>query len=202
MDLKGCLKMVFLENGSIFEEIHLPFLTMVKNFLELRAQTALFSVFIITTKVRSRRFMRKDGRRISYIYNVKGDLTEVHLPNAAVTFYEYDRDHHIIRETKPCGKILENIYEQGRVKEQRSPMGPQQQIITTTTFDYQEGQSVVTDAAGGKTTYKIFQKQIYKITDPLGYATYHSWFLDDKSWFDAESEKIMAWDQKGGARRA
>ena len=142
----------------------------------------------------------KDGRRISYDYNSQGDLVMVTLPNTAIVVYEYDRIHRIIRETKPHGKVLENIYDDnGRVKEQRSPMGPQQEMITTATFDYTDGITAVTDAGGGKTTYKIFEKQIYKITDPLGDCISHSWFIDKDSWFDPETEQVVAWDQKGGA---
>ena len=50
-------------------------------------------------------------------------------------------------------------------------MGPQQEMVTTATFEYADGETIVTDAGGGKTTYKIFEKQIYKVTDPLGYHT-------------------------------
>jgi RHS repeat-associated protein len=145
----------------------------------------------------------KDGRRISYDYNSQDDLVKVTLPNTAVITYDYDRDHRVIRETKPHGKVLENIYDsEGRVKEQRSPMGPQQAMITTATFDYADGETTVTDANEGKTTYKIFQKQIYKITDPLGHETLQSWFIDEESWFDPETEQILPWNQKGGAIRS
>jgi len=110
----------------------------------------------------------KDGRRLSYDYNSQGDLVKVTLPNTAVISYEYDRAHRVIRETKPHGRVLENIYDDaGRVKEQRSPMGPQQEMIATATFNYADGITTVEDADGGKTTYQIFQRQIYKVTDPL-----------------------------------
>ena len=141
----------------------------------------------------------KDGRRISYAYNSQGDLVKVTLPNTAVMTYDYDRSHRVIRETKPSGKVIENIYDdQGRVKKQKSPMGLSQEMIVTATFDYQDGLTTVTDAGGGKTTYKIFQKQIYKTTDPLGYQTLQSWFIDENSWFDPETEKVTEWNQKGG----
>lgn len=106
----------------------------------------------------------KDGRRVSYAYNSQGDLITVLLPNTATISYEYDKFHRIIRETRPHGKVLENIYdEQGRVKEQRSPIGLQQEILPSAIFDYQDSMTTVTDAGGGKTTYKIFQKQIYNL---------------------------------------
>mgnify|MGYP001612536226 FL=1 len=145
----------------------------------------------------------KDGRRVSYKYNSQGDLIKVVLPNTAAICYEYDRFHRIIRETRPHGKVLENIYdEEGKVKEQRSPMGIQQQMITTAIFTYQDGITTVTDASGGTTTYKIFQKQIYKVTDPLGYQTLQSWFIDEHSWFDPETEQIIEFNQPGGAPRS
>jgi RHS repeat-associated protein len=144
----------------------------------------------------------KDGRRISYGYNSQGELTKVTLPNTAVISYEYDNEHRIIRETKPHGKVLENIYKEGKVHEQRSPMGPRQQMILSAKFDYQDGLTTVTDAKDGKTTYKIFQKQIYKIIDPLGYETLQSWFIDENSWFDAETEQVLPWNQPGGAARS
>ncbi|MDR3624441.1 MAG: DUF6531 domain-containing protein, partial [Chlamydiales bacterium] len=145
----------------------------------------------------------KDGRRVSYNYDSQGDLTQVTLPNTAKIFYEYDRFHRIIRETKPHGKVLENIYDdKGRVVEQRAPMGLQQELITNATLAYQEGLTLVTDAAGGQTIYKIFQKQIYKITDPLGYQTYSSWFIDDKTWFDPLTESVINWNQPGAWPRS
>ncbi len=143
----------------------------------------------------------RDGRRISYSYSAQGDLTKVTLPNTASIYYEYDRDHHLIRETKPYGRVLENIYEGDRVKEQRAPMGLMQSMVITATFNYQNGLTTVIDAQKGKTTYKIFQKQIYKIIDPLGYETLQTWFVDERSCFDPIKEEIVAWEGPGGAAR-
>jgi YD repeat-containing protein len=145
----------------------------------------------------------QDGRILSYTYNAGGDLIRVELPNTAIISYEYDRFHRIIRETRPHGNFLENIYdEQGRVIKQRSPVGPQQALITSATFSYKEGITTVTDGEGGETTYQIFQKQIYKITDPLGYQIMQAWFIDEKSWFDPERERIVDWNQPGGYPRS
>jgi len=145
----------------------------------------------------------KDGRRVSYNYNSKGDLIKVTLPNTAEICYEYDRNHRIIREIKPHGKVLENVYDaEGRVREQRSPMGSQQEVVATAFFEYADGKTVVTDASGGKTTYQIYDKKIYKVTDPLGFTTLQSWFIDKESWFDPENEAIVQWSQNGGAVRS
>ncbi|MEX0962288.1 MAG: DUF6531 domain-containing protein, partial [Simkaniaceae bacterium] len=145
----------------------------------------------------------KDGRRISYSYNSRGDLVKVVLPSTAAVTYEYDKAHCLFRETKPLGQVLENVYDnEGRVTEQRSPMGPRQEMVVTARFEYGDDTTIVTDAAGGKTTYKIFQKQIYKIVDPLKVVTLQSWFVDEESWFDAKSETIQPWNEAGAARRS
>lgn len=143
----------------------------------------------------------RDGRRISYGYNSLGDLVKVTLPNTAVISYDYDHAHQIIRETKPQGKVLENRYVDGKVIEQRSPSGPGQAIISSATFDFQEGLTTVTDPQDKKTAYKIFQKQIYKIIDPLGYKTLQSWFIDEHSWFDPVTEQVVAQKESGSAAR-
>jgi RHS repeat-associated protein len=149
----------------------------------------------------------KDGRRITYSYDSQGDLVKVLLPNTAEIRYEYDRYHRVIRETKPHGRVLENVYyekggNEGRIKEQRSPMGPQQEMVTTATFEYADGKTVVTDAEGGTTTYQIHDKQIYKIIDPLGFTTLQAWFINKESWFNPETEQVVEWNQKGGSIRS
>jgi RHS repeat-associated protein len=145
----------------------------------------------------------KDGRHVSYSYNSQGDLVKVTLPNTAIITYEYDHAHRVLRETKPHGKAIENIYDdQGRVKKQKTPMGLQQEMIPTAIFEYTDGITTVTDANEKKTTYKIFEKQIYKVTDPLGFSILQAWFIDEKSWFDPETEKVTEWNQKGGAIRS
>ena len=145
----------------------------------------------------------KDGRRISYEYNSLGDLVHVTLPNSASITYEYDHAHRLIRETKPHGKVLENVYDDaGRVKEQRSPMGFKQGMVTTATFEYFDRMTTVTDACGGKTIYKIFGKQIYKVIDPLGHTSLQSFFIDEQSWFDPVTEQVQPWNQKGGVAKS
>lgn len=145
----------------------------------------------------------KDGRRITYEYDPKRDLIKVTLPNTGVIRYEYDRSHRILREIKPHGCILENFYDdQGRVIQQKSPTLPQQQMAVTATFDYVDGCTTVTDAADGKTVYKIFEKQIYKIIDPLGSTILQSWYIDETSWFDPETEQLQPWNGPGSAAKS
>ncbi len=140
----------------------------------------------------------QDGRCITYTYNIRGELYKVTLPNEAEITYDYDGQHQIVRETKPNGMILENDYENGKVKAQRSPMGPAQQMATMAYFDYQKGFTTVTDGEGGKTTYFIKDNRIYKVIDPEGDQILHAWFIDDKSWFDPQTEQIAPWDRPGG----
>ncbi|MCE5294087.1 MAG: DUF6531 domain-containing protein, partial [Chlamydiales bacterium] len=145
----------------------------------------------------------QDGRRVHYTYNNEGELVKVTLPNTAEIHYEYDRLHQIIRETKPHGHVVENIYnDEGKVTEQKSPSGYKQELITTAKFSYSKNQTTVEDACNGVTTYKIFQKQIYKIVDPLGAVTLKSWFIDKNSYFDPESERVVAWNADGGFVRS
>lgn len=134
-----------------------------------------------------------DGRRIRYKYSSQGDLTEVILPNDAVIAYDYDSKHRVIRETKSHGRVLENDYDElGRVIEQRSPVGQMQKMIPTAIFEYKNNMSIVTDSGGGCTTYFIHDKRIYKIIDPLGNRIFQTWYLDEKSWFDPQTEKIVS----------
>lgn len=144
----------------------------------------------------------KDGRHILYTYDSRRDLRSVLLPNNGTILYEYDHEHQIIRETKPHGRSLENIYKEGRVVEQRSPSGLEQRMAVTAKFTYTDTLTTVEDGTGAKTEYRIFQKQIYKITDPEGHLTFQSWFIDDHSWFDAETETLQSWDQPGASARS
>ena len=144
----------------------------------------------------------RDGRRIYYHYDSRGDLIAVIQPNDAAINYEYNLLHQIIRETRPLGSILENEYENNKVIKQRSPLGPQQEMITSATFAYHDGVTVATDASGSNTEYHIYQKQIYKIIDPLGHLILRSWFIDKNTWFDADTETIQSWDQAGGWQRS
>ena len=96
------------------------------NFLRIESSNGDFCGLLYNHEGKISEIYAKDGRRISYNYNSQGDLIKVTLPNTAVITYEYDHSHRIIRETKPHGKVLENIYKEGKVEKQHSPMGPQQ----------------------------------------------------------------------------
>jgi len=145
----------------------------------------------------------KDGRRIYYQYNSTGDLKKVVFPNGAFVEYTYDPSHQIVRETKSHGRVLENTYdEKGRVIKQRSPVGPQQEMVVSASFLYGDGVTIAIDASGASTEYKIFENQIYKIADPLGFITLQSWFIDANSYFDAEKESVIFCEQLAGHPRS
>ncbi|MFZ4772762.1 MAG: DUF6531 domain-containing protein, partial [Chlamydiia bacterium] len=118
----------------------------------------------------------REGRRVTYEYSNRGDLTRIILPNTAVIYYEYDQEHRVVRETRPHGKVTENRYDsEGRVIEQWTAAGEEQRLVPTATFIYNEGETVVTDGGGGQTIYKIKNKQIYEITDPVGGMILQTW---------------------------
>ena len=180
----------------------LTFLYDQKCLSRIESSTGAYCGFKYSPEGMIREIYSQDGRRINYTYDSQGDLRTVTLPNEANVTYEYDSQHQIIRETKPYGRVLENIYKDGKVIQQISPMGQNQAMTTTATFEYQEGLSTVTDSGGGTTIYHIHEKQIYKILDPKGYKTLNAWFIDANSWFDPETEKIMPYDLPGGYARS
>lgn len=144
----------------------------------------------------------KEGRRVLYDYDAKGNLVKITYPNGAEKIYEYDLQHRIVREIKPHGKVLEHIYDdEGRVKEQRMQVGFSRDMFATKSFDYADGMTIVRDARGGKTIFKFFEKQVYKIINSLGFITSFAWFIDESSWFDPDLERVVAWNQEGGAVR-
>ncbi len=198
----------FFQNGLLQKIINATGNTLIftyspkKRLKRIESAYGAFFEFNYTPDGLINEIYSQDGRHITYDYNLQGDLWKITLPNGANIVYEYDSQHRIERETKPYGMVLENTYENGKVKEQRTPMGPAQQMATTATFDYQKGLSTVTDGEGGKTTYFIRENRIYKVIDPEGYSIFHAWFVDDKSWFDPETEKIVSWDQPGGYQKS
>src|SRR5205085_1226595 len=68
-----------------------------------------------------------DGRRVIYEYDSFGDLVQVNLPGLQEVRYDYnhyaytkkgtsyfDSFHALVRETKPGGRVLQNIYDRQR----------------------------------------------------------------------------------------
>ncbi|PCI77094.1 hypothetical protein COB21_03440, partial [Candidatus Aerophobetes bacterium] len=198
----------FFEEGLLKKWVNhqgssLTFSYVENKLSRIESSTGNFCGFHYGAQGRVSEIYAKDGTRVSYSYNDCDQLVRVVLPNSATITYDYDRSHRIIRETKPHGQMLENIYDdEGRVIEQRSPMGSEQEIITTATFEYSEGCTRVMDGAKSATIYKIFDKQIYKVIDPLGLVTLQSWFIDETSWLNPETGKVIAWNKAGGFLRS
>jgi YD repeat-containing protein len=92
-----------------------------------------------------------DGRRLHYDYDSYGDLVTVTLPDVSQINYEYnhygfagsdgnmyyDSDHSLVREIKPEGRILQNIYDaQRRVVAQMATVGPDLDVYTNAYLTY------------------------------------------------------------------
>ena len=61
------------------------------------------------------------GRRVSYAYNVAGDLVTVTAVDATTT-YGYDSSHRITSVRDAAGRVTTNVYDgQGRVVSQTEP---------------------------------------------------------------------------------
>lgn len=145
----------------------------------------------------------RDGARVFYKYNVLGELTHVVLPSGATLTYEYDHHHHILRETRPHGQVIENIYDaQSRVIEQRAAMGQAQAMTVTAKFEYSPECTIVRDAAGARTTYHLFDQQIYKVEDPLGGLITQSWFIDESHYLDGDTGEVKSYEGEGAYKRS
>lgn len=140
-----------------------------------------------------------DGRRIYYEYDGSGDLRRVIAPDNSITEYEYEHDtfnangnvtdfstHLLVREVKPEGRILENVYDvERRVTEQRASVGNDMvpvrnarftYTVTSTPGDPLTGQTVVEDAYDRPTTYTFADGMVTSITDPLNQVIQQEWY--------------------------
>jgi RHS repeat-associated protein len=140
-----------------------------------------------------------DGRRIYYEYDGFGDLRRVIAPDNTVTEFEYEHDtvvvsaqsveystHLLTRETKPEGRILENIYDaERRVIEQKATAGNDMVPVRNARFTYTitsadgdpiTGQTVIEDAYDRTTTYVFEEGCITSITDPLNLVIQNEWY--------------------------
>jgi len=145
-----------------------------------------------------------DGRRLYYQYDSFGDLTQVTLPDASTIGYTYQHattpatagapapapysTHLITQETKPGGRILQNVYDSGtydtahaiynrRVVKQSATVGTTQTLVQNATFSYgtpvlnadgvtYNGSTTITDVNGNTTTYSYVGNQITNVNSP------------------------------------
>ncbi len=127
-----------------------------------------------------------DGRAVSYGYDFRGDLTDVQLPDGQRWSYVYGPgatgpgNHRIIKELKPDGRILQNVYDPyGKVTQQKATVGLDMTPVVTATFDYSvPGQTTVSDAFGKATVYQYTNNLITKVTDPLGNSITRTWYTN------------------------
>jgi len=146
-----------------------------------------------------------DGRRLVYEYDNYGDLTTVTRPDQSQIDYEYEHKtvpvsgtnqtystHLILKEWKPDGRQLVNVYDdQRRVTNQLSTAGQDLNPVLTATFIYSNnfkltnsftnnnisGYTVIKDAFNNATRYDYTNALITSITNPLGQATLQSWYM-------------------------
>lgn len=145
-----------------------------------------------------------DGRWLYYSYNQYGDLESVTRPDGSVFRYQYKLEsdevggktqwtstHLISRETRPGGRILENIYDSdGRVTEQKATVGEGSALVTNGKFEYYNaenadktlsGYTIVKDAFDRPTRYDYASSQVSKITDAKNQETVYEWYGVDET---------------------
>lgn len=147
-----------------------------------------------------------DGRHFHYEYDRFGDLRRVIRPDDSEVSYDYEivdsnwdnepvrvSSHLLIRETRPGGRVLENVYDDHRrVVEQSSTVGSDQRLHPNAQFVYQHdlppdsgvphaltGHTVVVDALGHATRYDYAHNRITRVADPTGGVLEQIWHNDD-----------------------
>lgn len=143
-----------------------------------------------------------DGRRVKYTYDSQGDLRTVTLPDGAVHNYDYQQEtttaggesvqtskHLLIRETKPNGRILENVYHADgsrRVVTQKAVVdaGTPNPVINAT-FDYHSAQNadktwtgytIVQDADNRSTRFDFANSLVTSEDDPETPPEMREWY--------------------------
>jgi RHS repeat-associated protein len=148
-----------------------------------------------------------DGRRLDYEYDRYGDLTTVTLPDQSRLSYEYqhvtytvtngatiytnlDSTHLLVKENKPDGRALQNIYDmQRRVINQLATVGPDLRLYTNATFIYNNtlddtnspastrtGNTIVKDFFGRALTNFYRASLITNTVNPLGLKIAQEWY--------------------------
>lgn len=94
-------------------------------------------------------------RTVSYSYDASGNLTGVVDPAVGSWSFTYDSAHHLLSMTDPRLGTLSNAYDSsGRVTSQTDPLG------RMTTYSYQPGQTLETDARSIPTLYVYADGQL------------------------------------------
>lgn len=143
-----------------------------------------------------------DGRRLYYDYDDHGDLVKVTLPDASEITYEYQHiitptntysTHLIVREVKPDGRVLENVYDRtNRVIVQLATVGVDLNTYTNAQFSYSNnfmfnatngisGATWITDINGKVSSYEYTSNLITTITDPYNQTISQQWYWTNDS---------------------
>jgi RHS repeat-associated protein len=110
------------------------------------------------------------GRIVSYQYDNGGNLGQVTDVNGGVTKFSYDGNHLLLTKTDANGGVLTNVYDaSGRVTSQTDPMS------RTTTFQYQVGQTTVTDPRGNVTVSQYTNHEMVRKTAGFGTPLAATW---------------------------
>ena len=126
-----------------------------------------------------------DGRTVNYTYDTNAsDLIGVQMPDGQQFSYTYGANvsgvsnHLIVKETKPNGRILQNVYDtSGRVVQQKATVGLNLTPVVNATFDYSvPGQTTVRDAFNNATVYHYTGNMVTQIVDPLGQTITKTWY--------------------------
>ena len=123
----------------------LTFLYDQQQLTRIESSTGAYCGFHYTPEGRISEIYSQDGRRINYTYDSQGDIRTVTLPNGADSasmnttdsIRLFARQNHM----EGCWRI---VITDGKVTQQFSPMGQNQTMIETATFEYQDGFSKVT----------------------------------------------------------
>ncbi|MBI4548787.1 MAG: RHS repeat protein, partial [Ignavibacteriae bacterium] len=174
--------------------------------------------FEYDTAQRVIRAMTIDGRIVRYTYDKQGDLLQVTAADGAVTEYKYEQKiearkenlvystHRLMEQIKPGDRRLINDYDNnGRVVRQRATVGQSTELVVNAIFKYAKSNDKFAmteviapafdkDKKDSITKYHIYDGLIYRIDDPMGVATYQSWYLSAEQYFDAESVSIKTAD--------
>jgi YD repeat-containing protein len=145
------------------------------------------------------------GQRTSYEYDDFGDLVRAVRPDASEEVYEYqhkqftnngtiyvDSTHLLIKQLKPDGRVLENVYDAlRRVTVQKATVGSDLNTYTNATFTYWNnftlsrmtngitGYTLIADVNGNINRYDYTNSLVTIITDPLSQTVQQNWYADN-----------------------
>lgn len=165
-----------------------------------------------------------DGRRVSYDYDEYGDLVTVTRADGSQIRFEYEQKmwttnsitnvystHLIIREIKPDGRILENMYDdQRRVTNQSATVGADLRLVRNAVFIYTNdfkltnftatltGSTTIIDYTNNATTFYYTNSLISRIRDPLGQEIIQEWYQANEATPPAYPRSLKKMTDKRG----